>query len=166
MSQWTFKKERHKTPPDGLRIFLCGSENEYVGYDECALVLGKLYSLFGEPILGADFDSTYVYEIIAETSEKETAYLTIDEHDNRAAVLYSANAEDAARALAEAVGAAQPADYEYNWKETEAFRWITYFAKDGKAGHRDRAMTIMEIFDGDPSPEDIEQFSELGYDLG
>ncbi len=36
-AEWTFQEERHKTPPDGLRLFLCGSE-EYAGYDGCALV--------------------------------------------------------------------------------------------------------------------------------
>ncbi len=163
---WTFKKERHKTPSDGLRIFLCGREDEYASYDECALVLGKLYSLFGEPTLGADYDSTYVYEIAAEASGKETAYLMIDEHNNSAAVLYSENSEDAAWALTEAVNAAKPVDYEYNWKDMESFHLITYFVKDGKAGCQSRTLTIKEIFNGEPSPEDIEQFTEWGYELG
>lgn len=162
---WTFRKERHKTPPDGLRLFLCGGEREYASYDECALVLGKLYSLFGEPTLKADFDSTYTYEIVAEASGK-TAYLTIEEHNNATAIFCSEDAKDAAYALAEAINAAKPADYEYSYKEMESFHLITYFVKDGRSGCRDRAMTIKEIFDGDPSPEDIKQFTEWGYELG
>lgn len=161
---WTFRKERHPTPPDGLRLFLCGDEGEFASYDECALVLGKLYALFGEPAIKANFDSIYVYEIVAEASGR-TANLTIEEYNNATAIYYSEDTKDAANALAAAISAAQPADYEYSYKEMESFHLITYFVKDGNAGSRDRAMTIKEIFDGDPSPEDIEQFTEWGYKL-
>lgn len=167
-SDWTFKKERCgiEQPPYGGEIFLAGKEDEFASYDECALILGKIYSLFGEPTVGADYDSFYYYEITAEAPGRDTAKLTIHEHNSAPSVEYRVGFEDAAQALVEAINAAESADYEYNGKNMEAFRMITYFAKDGKAGCRDRSLTIKEIFNGNPSPEDIEQFTEWGYELG
>ncbi|MBD5113155.1 MAG: hypothetical protein HDT42_11595 [Ruminococcaceae bacterium] len=162
--EWTFKKERHKTSSEE-RIFLCGGEGEFADYKECALILGKIYSLFGEPTLDAFYDCSYTYEIIAEAPGKETANLTIEEYNNAAAIIYSAECESAAQALAKMINSAEPADYEYNIKGMESFQMITYFARDGKAGCRIRSLTIKEIFNGNPSPEDIAQFIELGYKL-
>ncbi len=36
----------------------------------------------------------------------------------------------------------------------------------GRFGCRDRAMTIKRIFGVNPSPENIKQFTEWGYELG
>lgn len=166
--KWTFKKERRDTArlPYGGDIYLAGSEDEFPGYDKCALVLGKIYSLFGEPTAGADFDDFYYYEIIAEAPGQDTTELIIQEHNDAPFVTYREGFEDAARALVEAINASEPADYEYSGKNMEAFRMLTYFCEAGKAGCRDRALTIKEIFDGNPSPEDIKQFTEWGYELG
>ena len=166
--KWTFKKDSCDTArlPYGGDIYLAGSEDEFPGYDKCALVLGKIYSLFGKPTVEADFDDFYYYEIIAEAPGRDTAKLIIQEHNDRTFVTYCEGFEDAAKALVEAVNAAEPADYEYSGKNMEAFRLLTYFCEAGKAGYRDRSLTIKEIFDGHPSPEDIEQFTEWGYELG
>lgn len=167
-AEWTFKKARRDIaqPPYGGEIFLAGGEGEFASYDLCALVLGKIYSLFGEPTSGSDFDDFYYYEIIAEAPGRDTAKLIIHEHNSAPSVTYNEGFEDAAQALVETINAAKPADYEYSGKEMESFHMITYFAADGKAGSRDRTLTIKEIFDGNPSPEDIEQFTEWGYELG
>lgn len=76
---------------------------------------------------------------------------------------YPEGAEDAARAFAGLLSATEPEDYEYEIKCGETFQMITYFVKDGKSGSRYRSLTIKEIFDGNPDPEDIEMFTALGY---
>ena len=162
--EWIFKK--------GLldsfacnRIFIGDSDGGFVGYNNGALILGKIRALFGEPSLGADFDDFYTYYIIAEASGKEPVGLVVHEHGNAPSVDYPDGAEDAASALAEMINAAEPTDYEYRIKCDEDFSMVTYFVKNGKEGSKRRTLTIMEIFDGDPSQEDIKQFTELGYKL-
>lgn len=166
--KWTFKKERRDIAqlPYGGEIYLAGGEDEFAGYDKCALVLGRIYSLFGKPTVEADFDDFYYYEIIAEAPDRDTTTLIIRERNGAPTVTYREGFEDAAKALVEAINAAEPADYEYSGKNMEAFFMVTYFCEAGKTGCRDRALTIKEIFDGNPSPEDIEQFTEWGYELG
>lgn len=163
---WTFKKERHHTRTSE-RLFLCDADGEtgYADFTECALVLGKLNTLFGEPTLSANFDDVYTYYVVAEAPGKEPVGLCIHEYNNAPSVDYPVGSEDAAKALADAINAAEPADYEYNIKFGEDFSMVTYFVKDGKAGSKSRTQTIMEIFDDTPSPEDIKQFTELGYEL-
>ena len=115
--------------------------------------------------MGADFDDFYTYYVTAEASGKEPVGLVIHEHNNAPSIDYPDGTEDAANALAEMIKAAEPADYEYQIKCDEDFSMVTYFVKNKTAGSKRRTQTIMEIFDGDPSPEDIEQFTELGYRL-
>lgn len=166
MFNWTFKKERHRIRTDE-QLFLYGADgiDSFADYNDCALILGKLHALFGEPTTRADYDDFYTYDIVAEAPDKDTVGLYVHEHNNAPSVDYPEGAEDAARAFADLLGTAKPKDYEYDIKCKENFRMITYFVKDGKAGSRDRNLTIKEIFDGNPSPEDIEMFTALGYKL-
>ena len=163
--EWTFKKGRSDSVARN-RIFLGEPSGEFADYDDAAMILGKIWALFGEPSLGADFDDFYMYYVTAEAFGKEPAGLVIHEHNNAPSVDYPDGAENAANTLAEAIKAAEPTDYEYQGKcNGDNFLMVTYFIKDGKAGCNSRTQTIMEIFDGEPSPEDIEQFTELGYSL-
>lgn len=166
--KWTFRKERHKFRTD-KDMYLSGENGEFMGYDKAALILGKIWSIFGDPIFGSGglcSDFFYFYDIIAQSPEKETIGLSIYEHDIATCIGYPSGAEEAARALANLINEAQPADYEYSGKIGENFTMLTYFVKDGKEGSHSRTLTIKEIFDGNPSSEDIKMFTELGYELG
>lgn len=144
-----------------LRIF--GNE-DIAGYETDVLILGKLWAMFGEPDQIAT-ETFYSYMVTARMPDGKTEYLLVDDHSNKPSVRYAKGGEIAARELVEAILAVHPADYELSYECGENFHLITYFVKGGEAGCRERALTIKEIFHGNPSPEDIEMFTELGYDL-
>lgn len=140
---------------------------DIAGYETDALLLGKLWALFGEPDQTAA-EAFYSYMIAAKTPDGRTEYLLVDDHSNLPSVIYAKDgkeSEEAARALIDAIMKAQPADYELSFECGEKFTLVTYFVKDGRAGCRERTLTIKEIFHGNPDPEDIEMFTALGYKL-
>lgn len=155
--------ERKTAAPIIGTLRILGNE-DIVGYETDALILGKLWAMFGEPDQIAT-ETFYSYMIAARTPDGKTEYLLVDDHSNMPSVGYAKGGETAARALVDAIWVTQPSDYELSYECGENFHLITYFVKDGEADCRDRALTIKEIFHGDPSPEDIEMFTELGYDL-
>ncbi len=165
MGLYRFEKaapsERKNAPPAVEILRILGSD-DIAGYETDTLLLGKLWAMFGEPDQIAD-EAFYSYMIAARTPDGRTEYLLVDDHSDRPSVMYAKGGEEAARALVDAVMEAQPADYELSYECGENFQLITYFVKGGKAGCRERALTIKEIFHGDPDPEDIEMFTALGY---
>lgn len=154
----------HKNAPRAVETLRIFGSDDIVGYETDALLLGRLWALFGEPDQNVT-DAFYSYMIAAKTPDGRTEYLLVDDHSDQPSMMYAKGGEEAARALIDAIMEAQPADYELSFECGENFTLVTYFVKDGKAGSRERTLTIKEIFHGNPDPEDIEMFTALGYKL-
>lgn len=130
MAEWVFKKEVHNAGVGGiLRL----SDDCVIG-EKGALILGKIWSLFGEPHDGGSSEVFYHYEVKAEMTGKEPVYLVVDQYNDLPTIRYCGSAgEEAAKALAATIDKASPADFEWSAVYDDYDVKIIYSVRDGKA---------------------------------
>ncbi len=100
MTQWTFKKEKHNSGVGNILRLFDEKKGVCVNGETGAMILGKIWGLFGEPHDGGSSEVFYHYEIMAETPGREPAYLVADQYNDMPTIRYSDGDEDAAKALA------------------------------------------------------------------
>lgn len=132
MADWSFTKEKHSVRCDDiLRLF---DEKKFgVDGETGALILGKIWALFGEPDDGGSSEVFYLYHVKAQTEGKEPVYLEVDQYNDMPTIRYAEGGAEAAKALAEAIEKASPADYEQSAVYDDYDVKITYSVKNGKA---------------------------------
>lgn len=142
-SEWVFKKEKHNLHANGiLRLF--DEENDVcVNGETGAMILGKIWRLFGEPHDGGSSEIFYLYEIKAEAPDKEPVYLLVDQYNDMPTIRYAKGVgEEAAKALAEEINKASPADFEWSAVYDDYDVRITYSVRNGKAYSKDEMIGI------------------------
>lgn len=141
-AQWTFVKERHNAEESGILRLFDENKNVCVNGETGALILGKIWRLFGEPYYGGSSEVFYYYDVKAEAPGREPAYLVVDQYNDMPTIRYSEGGEEAAKALAEAIDKAAPADFEWSAVYDDYDVKITYSVRNGKAFSEEEMMEI------------------------
>lgn len=138
VSKWVFKKEKHNSTPNGILRLFDEEKDICVNGETGAMILGKIWRLFGEPHDGGSSEIFYLYEIKAEAPDKEPVYLLVDQYNDMPTIRYAEGVgEEAAKALAEEIGKASPADFEWSAVYDDYDVKVTYSVRNGKAYSKD-----------------------------
>ncbi|GEM_PF-6269869 len=147
MAEWIFTKERHNSGEGNILRLFDEKKDVCVDGETGALILGKIWALFGAPYDGGSSEVFYHYEVKAEKSGGETAHLIVDQYNDMPTIRYADGGEAAARALAEAIERTAPADYEWSAVYDDYDVKITYSVRNGKA-YSEEEPTDMDFFGG------------------
>lgn len=103
----------------------------------CALMLGKIWALFGEPNDPTVSEDFFNYTVKVTAADGTSCYLELYQYSGCPSVggpVEDAKSEAAAKALAAKICATEPMDYEWSGTYEDFDVDIKYYVKDGMAG--------------------------------
>ena len=117
--------------------------------DDHAIMLGRIWALFGKPDDPSMYEDFYNYTISAENENGKILYLEIYEHTKPAVNgIDTENSQDLKNAvdqLCELINSTPPADYEWSGVVEEDFPVdVTYAVKDGVTAYTDSFIRKMK----------------------
>lgn len=137
--------------------------------EECALILGKIWALFGKPddpkMSPSDF---YNYAVAAENKDGNILYFSIYQYSGMPSIGGPSGEgfeifEAAASELKELINSTKPADYEWNGTYENYDVGMKYYVKDGIAGAEDSYVRRMKKYGFGPD-EYVDMCSKI-YDI-
>lgn len=122
---------------------ICPSEKD------CALILGRIWALFGEPDDPKMYEDFYSYVIAAENEQGDVLYLNIYQYSGMPSVGGPIgegfeNYEIAAAQLAELIYSTEPVDYEWSGSYEDYDVYIKYSVENGIAKYEDSYAKMLE----------------------
>lgn len=138
-----------------------------------AMILGKIWALFGNPDAPNMYEDFYSYAVSAKDKDGNILYLDVYQYAGMPSIGGPIgegfeNFEAAAAELKELIYSTEPTDYEWNGTYEDYSVNMKYYVKNGVAGAEDSFQDVMEEyygFDGDELNKNLEKlFANMSAD--